>query len=65
MRTITDENKLQVIDEYVEYIVEGLDWDTMVAMCRNSLTNNLVNLSPDKVTECINATYPDFLIEDE
>lgn len=65
MRTITDENKQEIIGEYAEYVVEGLDWDALHVMAVENITNQLSCLTPDQITLCINTAFPDFLIEDE
>ena len=63
MRTITEDNKPDIIAEYAEYVVEGLDWDALHVMAVENITNQLSCLTPDQITVCINTVYPDFLIE--
>ena len=51
-------------ENYVEYIIDGADLDSLVQMCRDCLLDAYANCSEDEIVEEIKDLYDDEVLSD-
>ena len=53
----TEQDRTQLVENYVEHIIDGMDTDSLVNMVRDLLLNEYEKLTWDEVTEEIVDLY--------
>ena len=53
----TEADRFQLVENYVDHIIDGLDTDSLVSMVRDLLLNEYEKLTWDEVTEEIVDLY--------
>ena len=51
-------------ENYVEYIIDGADLDSLVQMCRDCLLDAYANCSEDEIVEEIKDLYDDKVLSE-
>jgi|DEB0MinimDraft_3_1074331.scaffolds.fasta_scaffold24279_2 hypothetical protein len=51
-------------ENYVEYIIDGADLDSLVQMCRDCLLDAYANCSEDEIVEEIKDLYDDEVLSE-
>ena len=53
----TEQDRTQLVENYVEHIIDGMDTDSLVSMVRDLLLNEYEKLTWDEVTDEIVDLY--------
>ena len=62
--TLSESDRFQLVENYVEHIVDGMDTDSLAAMVVDLLTREYENLTEDQIKEEIVDLYDEETLED-
>ena len=62
--TLSESDRFQLVENYVEHIVDGMDTDSLAAMVVDLLTREYENLTEDQIKEEIIDLYDKETLED-